>query len=164
MQRPITVLIVTALCLSVWKPVLALPPLSQQDNVRETVLRYLFKKYRHVPDVQVYFISGGYVKPGIGGRERDLSDALMGRFGANVPAVRRVSRKIVSGYGFRDKVTGASGIVFLINDILRMDKNSATVDAEVFTGAVMQATEAKYDLNYDGLRWKVIKEYDATST
>ena len=164
----VTVSFVMAMSFSITRPLVASPPLSQQDGAREAVLRYLFHKYGKIasdmkPPARVFFVGGAYIKP-IGQRNRDLSDALMQRFSANIPPVRKVSREVVSGYGFKDKVSGTQGIVFLINNVMHISKNSATVEAEVFTGAIMMATEAQYDLVYNGVRWKVVKEYNVMST
>ncbi len=151
---------------------------ADEENIRETLFRYLFnppadapyeptpyERKHHVqplpprPDLRhpykVYFLEVGSGK--------DPSGALLQRFAGHTPVVKKTSASYVDRkakdfamYAVKDKATGAIGVVFRVGAVRWRDHSRAEVWAGHYSGG-RNASSSLYTLTRTGRRWSVTK-------
>jgi hypothetical protein len=114
--------------------------LSDDDQVREAVFRYLFTHNASGSKdrAAVYFLALGDGDE----KQRDPSAALMARFAGHQPPVEPVSRARVGQFeGARHRGTGKSGIVFRISAIKRVSDDVVDVECGYYEGNLSASGE-----------------------
>jgi hypothetical protein len=123
------------------------PPTPEDDDIREAVLRHMFKRNAsgQQDSARLYCIRVE--------RELDPSPALLGRFARSRPKVVAASACSADASGVRDG-SGARGLVFRIDRIHRVAPDRAEVDGGYFEGG-LSASGNSYVVAREGKRWVV---------
>ena len=126
----------------------------ENDNIRETIIRYEFEKYPQ--KASLYFVA---VYDSKTNKEIDPSDELLRRFVAGSPRIEKASdSKNLKDQANRmvDIKLGAPGMLFSLGGIVRRSENDAEVnvyqaEADNLGGGF------KFILKRENARWTVVR-------
>lgn len=121
---------------------------SQEDNIKEAALRYLFKHNNSLleDNARTYFIAIS---------DNDPAEEFMKRFKEPLPPVKRCSQCTRSGDYVKDKETGKRGMYCWIDSIEWINNNKVKAYTGYFETGLSAATTYSYSLIYENGEWIV---------
>jgi hypothetical protein len=125
------------------------PRMVQEDDVRESVFRYMFEhNYSSIQQkANAYYL-------GIGASDRDPNPSLLRRFRRNKPQVKPISACELDADGVRDVRTRAKGLVFRIEKIKWVGRDEVEVYGGYFEGG-LSSSGSRYRVKRENGRWVV---------
>jgi hypothetical protein len=141
------------------------PRSAQEDDIREVVFRYQFGKNAsgQQQNTGVYCLEivprdlgKQPIDPDYSVNPVDPGEAFMKRFAGNQPAVKKGSECSQSVDGVKDKATGASGLVFRVENIRWLKDTEVEVGGGYFEGG-LSASGNVFKVAKESNKW-VVKE------
>jgi hypothetical protein len=112
---------------------------SDEDNIRELILRY---RFQHdigglTPQGKIYFIAFTSGSPGSTQR-KDPDGEFLKRFQGNNPPVKKVSEAEIVADAVKDKTTGEPGTIFGVGEIHRISPDEVEVEGNWYEAGMNQ--------------------------
>lgn len=130
----------------------------EEDNIRETVLRYQLSPYVSVQqkNARVFFLS---LSEPVDRRDKEIdpSDEFVQRFDGLILQVKKVSQATVSSNGVKDKETGSQGIIFRAGAIKWISNTEVEVQGGYYEYG-RSGSGNTFHLKKDTGKWVVVKD------
>ena len=120
---------------------------KEDDDIREIVIRALFRDAGIRGGVKVFFLSAEEWRT-------DPTDGFMARFASNKPPVRKVSLSAEKEGKVFDKQTGERGVIFSVMNLRRKSDTEVQIDGSVYRAGLNGYTDT-YTLTKKSGKWKI---------